>query len=110
MKSLSIFAGLLLLVFSVLATEVSVSEAAQPSFEEVILSVPDMHCRLCPLTVRKALDRIPGVVDAKADLATKTATVIIQKGRVSVRALEHATAQAGYPSTLKSIKEMTMKM
>lgn len=110
MKRLSAFMGLLFLISGFLAAGVPVTQASPPPFEEVTLSVPDMHCRLCPLTVRKALDRIHGVVDAQADLTTKTATVIIQKGRVSVRTLERATREAGYPSTLKSIKEMTMKM
>lgn len=110
MKRLSAFVGFLLLISGFLAAGVFEANAAPPPFEEVTLSVPDMHCRLCPLTVRKALDRIPGVVEAKADLETKTATVIIQKGRVSVRTLEHATLEAGYPSTLITVKKMRMKM
>ena len=110
MKRFSVFVGLLFLISGFLGAGVSVSLAAPPPFEEVTLSVPDMHCRLCPLTVRKALDRLPGVVEAKADLETKTATVVIQKGRVSVRTLERATREAGYPSTLVTVKEIRMKM
>lgn len=74
--------------------------ASSGSLETVTLSVPGMHCRLCPLTVEKALRRVPGVVEARADLKTKTATVTIRPDRVSIQSLEEVTRNAGYPSSL----------
>lgn len=74
--------------------------ASSGSLETVTLSVPGMHCRLCPLTVQKALRRLPGVVEARADLKTKTATVTIRPNQVSIHSLEEATRNAGYPSSL----------
>ena len=74
--------------------------ASSGSLETVTLSVPGMHCRLCPLTVQKALRRLPGVVEARADLKTKTATVTIRPNQVSIQSLEEATRNAGYPSSL----------
>jgi len=47
----------------------------------VTLSVPGMDCELCPITIKKAITKVPGVS--------------------SVEALTKATANAGYPSTLK---------
>ncbi len=67
----------------------------------VILDVPGMTCKFCPITIRKALKKIPGVKDAKADYVSKTATVTFDPDKTSIDALISATANAGYPSTLK---------
>jgi len=67
----------------------------------VILNVPGMTCKFCPITIRKALKKLPGVTDAKADYDTKTATVTFDPDKTNVEALTKATANAGYPSTLK---------
>lgn len=82
------------------------AEAIQSSIEEVRLSIPSMHCELCPLTVRSALLRLPGVIRATASLSSKTATVWIQKGSVRIRDLERATDDAGYPSSLLSVEDV----
>jgi mercuric ion binding protein len=55
--------------------------ASEPSMEIVQLSVPSMHCELCPFTVRSALERLPGVLKATASLSSKTATVWIEEGK-----------------------------
>lgn len=67
----------------------------------VTLDVPGMTCKFCPITIRKALQKIPGVIDAQSDYETKTATVSFDPDKTSVEALTKATANAGYPSTLK---------
>lgn len=82
----------------------AVSETPQSPVEEVRLSIPSMHCQLCPFTVRRALERLPGVVRTTASLESKTATVWIKKGAVRIRDLERATDEAGYPSSLLSIR------
>jgi mercuric ion binding protein len=81
-----------------------ISGAAQSPVEEVRLSIPSMHCELCPFTVRNALERLPGVLRATASLSSKTATVWIRKGAVRIRDLERATDEAGYPSSLLSVQ------
>lgn len=67
----------------------------------VTLSVPDMTCATCPITVRKALSRVPGVSRVDARLETKQAVVTFDDEKTSVEALTAATANAGYPSTVK---------
>ena len=71
--------------------------AADP--QTVVLDVQNMTCELCPITVKKALDKVPGVADTKIDLAKKTATVKFDPARANVAALVKATTNAGYPST-----------
>jgi periplasmic mercuric ion binding protein len=67
--------------------------------QTVILDVQNMTCELCPITVRKALEKIPGVSDAKIDLGRKTATVKFDPDKANVAALVRATTNAGFPST-----------
>jgi mercuric ion binding protein len=85
------------LLFAVLlATPLSVL-AADP--QTVVLDVQNMTCELCPITVKKALDKVPGVAATKIDLAKKTATVKFDPAQANVAALVKATTNAGYPST-----------
>ena len=66
--------------------------------QTVVLDVQNMTCELCPITVRKALEKVPGVSDAKIDLVKKTATVKFDPDKANVAALVHATTNAGFPS------------
>ena len=65
------------------------------------LAVPSMDCSLCPITVRKALESVPGVLEAKADLKTKSAQAKYDPDKVSPEALAKAVSDAGFPATLK---------
>jgi periplasmic mercuric ion binding protein len=85
------------LLFAVLlATPLGVL-AADP--QTVVLDVQNMTCELCPITVKQALDKMPGVAATKIDLAKKTATVKFDADRANVAALVKATTNAGYPAT-----------
>lgn len=67
--------------------------------QTVVLDVQNMTCPVCPITVRKALEKVPGVTDAKVDMEKKTATVHFDPDKASAAALVKATTDAGYPST-----------
>src|SRR5215472_15489932 len=45
------------------------------TFQTVTLDVQNMTCAVCPITVKKALERVPGVTDARVDFDKKTARV-----------------------------------
>ena len=66
----------------------------------VTLSVPTMDCPVCPITVKRALTKVPGVSQAEVDFDRRQATVTFDDARTSVDALTRATRDAGYPSTL----------
>jgi len=87
-------------IFSVFITLLSFNATAVET-KTVTLDVPGMTCKFCPITVRKALKKIPGVIDAKSDYETKTATVIFDPAKTSVESLTEATKNVGYPSSLK---------
>ena len=60
-----------------------------------------MTCTLCPITVKKSLENVPGVAQARIDFEKKTATVKFDADKTTAAALVKATTEAGYPSTLR---------
>jgi mercuric ion binding protein len=68
----------------------------------VALSIPTMNCPLCPITVRKALEQVPGVSNVAVDFDSRLAMVTFEDTRATAPQLTRATAEAGYPSTLDS--------
>jgi periplasmic mercuric ion binding protein len=73
--------------------------AASP--QTVTLDVKNMTCAVCPITVRKALEKVAGVARVKVDLDTKTATVTFDPDKADATALINATVKAGYPASVK---------
>ena len=69
--------------------------------QTAVLDVRNMTCKLCPLTVKKSLEKVPGVSQARIDFAKKTATVTFDAGKTGTAALVKATTEAGYPSTVR---------
>ena len=72
--------------------------AAPP--QTATLAVENMTCRTCPIVVKKALERVPGVSATSVDFDKKTATVTFDPAKVSTARLTQATTEAGFPSKL----------
>lgn len=68
--------------------------------QTVTLSVPGMDCAACPITVKKALTKVPGVSKTEVSLERREANVSFDDAKTNVEALTRATKDAGYPSTL----------
>ena len=77
------------------------SPSAFAETKTVTLAVPGMNCDLCPLTIKKAISKVPGVASVEASYEKKQAVVTFDDSKASIEALTKATANAGYPSTLK---------
>ena len=69
--------------------------------QTVTLSVPGMTCATCPITVKKALTQVDGVIEAKVTYEPKEAVVTFDDAKTSVDALTEVTKNAGYPSSVK---------
>lgn len=67
--------------------------------QSVTLSVPDMNCAACPITVKKALTKVSGVSKIDVSLDRREAKVTFDDAKANVEALTRATKDAGYPST-----------
>lgn len=83
-------------VFAVVLMVLSGSVVA--ATRTVTLAVKNMTCPVCPITVKKALNHVPGVKQAKVHFHRKEAVVTFDDARTSVPALIKATTDAGYPS------------
>ena len=77
---------------------IAVTAPAWAASRTVMLSVPTMDCPVCPITVTKALNKVPGVSQTKVTFAKRLATVTFDDAKTSVEALTRATKDAGYPS------------
>ena len=86
----------LIAVAALSAIGVTLAYAGAP--QTVVLDVQNMTCALCPITVKKSLQQVAGVADARIDLEKKTATVTFDPDRTSAAVLIKATSRAGYPS------------
>jgi mercuric ion binding protein len=88
----------------VLGATLSLPPDASAAEKTIVLSVPGMTCEACPITVRKALERVPGVQKVKATFQPKEAVVTFDDAKTSVEALLEATKRVGFPATLKPEK------
>ena len=73
--------------------------AVSASPQTATLSVPAMSCATCPIAIKAALTKLPGVSSVKSDLGKRQTTVVYDDAETDVAALSKATADAGFPST-----------
>ena len=64
--------------------------------EEWNLAIGGMHCASCVARVESALTAVPGVRDARVNLATERATVVVDSGQVDAGQLASSVSKAGY--------------
>jgi Cu+-exporting ATPase len=64
--------------------------------EEWNLAIEGMHCASCVARVEGALAKVSGVREARVNLATERASVVVDPSRVDESALADAVARAGY--------------
>ena len=81
----------------VVALAIAASQAfAAP--RQVTLTVPTMDCATCPVTIKVALMKVPGVSKAVVSYKHRTAQVTFDDAKTDVAALTRATDGVGYPS------------
>jgi mercuric ion binding protein len=77
------------------------ASAVMAAPQTVQLSVPGMTCAACPITVKKALSKVDGVSKAEVSYEKRLAVVTFDDSKTSVQELTKASADAGYPATVK---------
>ena len=96
------FAGAL--VSALIAAPLTPSFASEPTREaaasqrKVTFIVENMSCALCPVTVKAAMQRVPGVKSVEIDFKAKTAAVVFDPSVTTVEAIASASTNAGYPA------------
>ncbi len=72
--------------------------SAWASPQTVTLNVSGMTCPACPITVKKALEKVPGVSKVDVRFEKKQVLVTFDNAKTNTDALVKATTNAGYPS------------
>jgi len=89
--------GTKILFAGVVAALVTVASAlASP--QTVTLNVSGMTCPTCPITVKKALEKVSGVSKVEVRYEKKQVLVTFDDAKTNTDALMKATTNAGYPS------------
>lgn len=68
--------------------------------QTITLSIPGMNCSACPITIKKALEKVSGVIRIQVDADKKQASVIFDDTLTTKEQLTQATTNAGYPSSV----------
>lgn len=95
------FRRLLVIGFGMFLGLLGLSSSALAGSKTVTLSVPGMDCEACPITVKKAIQKVEGVEKVSVTYRPKEAVVTFDDAKTSAEKLREATAKAGYPSTIK---------
>ncbi len=107
-RSLIIFtaAGALVVAGVAVASVASSGNATASSTEAVIkektqvFAIENMTCATCPITVRKAMEKVDGVHSVKVDFDAKTSTVTYDPSVATAEQIAKASTNAGYPARL----------
>lgn len=87
-----------ILIAALLSLTFSIYSLAEE--KTVTLEIPSMNCAICPITVKKALQKVDGVLDVDVSYKTKLGIVKFDNGKTGSQTLIEATTNAGYPSTI----------
>jgi mercuric ion binding protein len=87
-------------LITVLALSAALSAPAWAATQTITLSVTGMTCAACPITIKKALNKVDGVETIEVNLEKKEALVTFDDAKTTIEALLEATKNAGYPSTV----------
>jgi mercuric ion binding protein len=69
--------------------------------QTVSLNVPTMDCATCPITIKTALSKVPGVAKVKVSYENREAVIVYDDTQATVADLKKATEDVGYPAMLK---------
>ena len=63
-------------------------------------AIDKMTCALCPITVRKSMEKVPGVKQVEVNYETKIATVIFDPAQTNKKQIADASTDIGYPASI----------
>jgi periplasmic mercuric ion binding protein len=82
---------------------IALTAPAWASPKTVTLNVSGMTCEACPVTVKKALQKVSGVSKIDVQYERKQVVVTFDDSKTNIDALMKATTNAGYPSQPEKI-------
>ena len=63
------------------------------------LAIERMTCALCPITVKKAVEGVDGVLEVSVDFDTKRAVVRFDDAVITLEKIAEASTNSGYPAS-----------
>ena len=101
-KTLSVLAAVALSAAAVTAMVQPVmaepAAATHQTLQHQTFTIDNMTCAMCPITVRKAMQKVDGVQSVKVDFDSKTASVTFDPAKASAADIAAASTRAGYPA------------
>ncbi|OIQ98130.1 mercuric transport protein periplasmic component precursor [mine drainage metagenome] len=94
-------------VLSIVAAT-ALSLTVSPAFaasKTVTLSVPTMDCEVCPITVKKALNKVKGVTRIDVNPEKQIVVATFDDTQTNAAALTETTKNAGYPSQVVEARQ-----
>ncbi|MSR16990.1 MAG: mercuric transport protein periplasmic component [Methylococcaceae bacterium] len=83
--------------FLFLVLQTSLLFAAEQS---VTLSISGMTCAVCPVTIKKSLQKVEGVKTVSVSYENKTVAIVFNDQIASIEKLLKAAENSGYPAML----------
>jgi mercuric ion binding protein len=68
--------------------------------QTAVLDIQNMTCSMCSITIHKALEKVPVVIETEVGYDHETAIVKYDFDKTNPFALVKATTNAGFPSSL----------
>ena len=72
--------------------------ASATAQQQTTFAIEHMTCATCPITVRRAMEGVPGVSAVQVDFAAKTARATYDPARATAAQIAAASTNAGYPA------------
>ncbi len=95
-------------ILSIIVTTTITALTLSPAFaasKNVTLSVPTMDCEICPITVKKALNKIKGVGRIEVNPDRRIVFVTFDDTQTNATALTKTTKNVGYPSQVVETRQ-----
>jgi len=89
------------LIAAAFAAMLAAPQLAFAKQQTVSLNVPTMDCATCPITIKAALSKVPGVAKVKVSYEKREAVIVYDDAQATVADLKKATEDVGYPAMLK---------
>ncbi|MES2136951.1 MAG: cation transporter [Pseudomonadota bacterium] len=86
--------------FTVLASASAPVKAATAHTRTARFAVANITCATCPITVKRAMRKVPGVQSVDVSFEKKTAVVVFDPSRTRPSAIVAASTGVGFPAKL----------
>ena len=88
------------LVGNLVAVEANLTTQSSVVAEKTAtFAIENMSCKMCDITVRKAMEKVDGVITATVDYDTKTVTVVYNPSTAKLEDIAKASTNVGYKAT-----------